>query len=589
MTGRGAAMSAPDVVGRVRAAYRRDAECDRPEIWIHRRPEDEVLADAADVAAGLAAGERLPLAGTVFAVKDNIDVAGLATTAGHPAYARTPDRTATAVQRLLDAGAVLMGKTNLDQFATGLTGTRSPYGAVRSATHPDRVAGGSSSGSAAAVGLGVVDVAVGTDTAGSGRVPAAFNRVVGIKPTLGLVPKDGVVPACHSYDCVTVFARTLAEAQAALATMTGPSPLDATSRDWPLDVVLAAPDRPLVAIPRDDDLADLGPGARAAFDAVIDRLAEQGVRTAALDLTPFTAGARLLYGGALVVERYAAFGEFLIANPDDADPSVAFIAHHAAGVTGAAVARDQLLLSELRRQALAELDGFDALLLPTAPEHPTLDAVAADPLGVNTRLGRFTNFVNLFDLAAVAIPAGTTDSGEFGVSLITRHFEDQVGLDIAAGLLGERPGPYPATGTSLAVFGAHLRGEPLNGALRALGARYAGEITTCPNYAMFALEDGSRPVVVPTPAGGASLEGEEWLLSRAALGAMLAGLSRPMALGPVALSDGRVVVGFTGSLTGREIEITSHRSWRRYLRRTSSRHTDVSGQLTPPVPATPSP
>ena len=564
MTAERAVPQPPDVVARVRAAYRRDAQCDRPEIWVLRRPEAEVLGDADDVATAVAAGEHLPLAGTVLAVKDNIDVAGLPTTAGHPAYARVAERTATAVQRLLDAGAVLMGKTNLDQFATGLAGTRSPYGPVRSATHPDRVAGGSSSGAAAAVGLGIVDVAIGTDTAGSGRVPAAFNRIVGIKPTLGLVPKDGVVPACHSYDCVTVFARTMAEAQAALAVMTGPSRLDPTSRTWPADVRLAAPDRPLVAIPRDDDLASLDLRSREHFEAVIGRLTEQGVRTARLDLTPFVAGARLLYGGALVVERYAAFGEFLAANPDDADPSVAFIAAHAAGVTGAAVARDQLLLSELRRQALAELDGFDALLLPTAPEHPTLEAVAADPLGVNTRLGRFTNFVNLFDLAAVAVPAGTSSSGEFGVSVITRRFDDQVGLDLAARLLGEALGPYPAVGTSLAVFGAHLRGEPLNDQLQALGARFAGEISTSADYAMYALEDGSKPVVAPTPTGGASLDGEEWLLSPAALGTLLATLPRPMALGKVTLADGREVVGFTGSLNGRETEITSCRSWRRY-------------------------
>ncbi|GAA2719509.1 allophanate hydrolase [Cellulomonas aerilata] len=562
-----AVVAAVSPTQRVLDAYRRIAAADRPEIWITLRPEAHVLADAAAVERRLAAGEDLPLAGTVLAVKDNVDVAGLPTTAGHPDFPRLPDRTATAVQRLLDAGTIVLGKTNMDQFATGLTGARSPYGVVRSAEHPDRVSGGSSAGSGAAVGLGLVDLAVATDTAGSGRVPAAFNGVVGIKSTLGLVPTDGVVPACPSYDCVTVLAPTLALATLATRLMTGRGELDPSSRTWPADVRLAAPARPRVAVPRDADLALLSPAARARFDEARSGLVAHGAVTAEVDLTPFLAGARLLYDGALVAERYAAFGEFLTAHPDGADPSVAAITRGAATVTGPDVIRDQHRLRSLRAQALAALEGFDALLVPTAPEHPTIAQVAADPLGVNARLGTYTNFVNLFDLAAVAVPAGTADGGRFGVTVVTRGFEDQVGLDIAAMLVGEPPAavPYPTGGVPLVAFGAHLRGEPRNGQLEALGARFVREVATAPHYAMHLAADGLRPVVVRTAEGaGAALPGEEWLLSAAALGTLLTTVDAPLALGKVVLDDGREVVGFTGALTGAEPDITSPGGWRAY-------------------------
>lgn len=550
---------------RVLEAYRRIAAEDRPEIWITLRPEAHALADAATVERRLAAGEDLPLAGTVLAVKDNVDVAGLPTTAGHPAFDRSPDRTATAVQRLLDAGTVVLGKTNMDQFATGLTGARSPYGTVRSAVVPDRVSGGSSAGSGAAVGLGLVDLAVATDTAGSGRVPAAFNGVVGIKATYGLVPTDGVVPACPSYDCVTILAPTLRLASLATRVMAGPSALDASSRTWPADVRLAAPAAPRVAIPQDADLASLSPAARERFDRARALLEGSGAVTAPIDLAPFLAGARLLYEGALVAERYASFGRFLADHPEHADPSVATIARAAGAVSGPDVVRDQQRLRSLRAQALATLAGFDALLVPTAPEHPTIEQVAADPLGVNARLGTYTNFLNLFDMAAVAVPAGRADGGLFGVTVVTRAFEDQVGLDLAATLLGEPPAtvPLPTGGVPLAVFGAHLRGEPRNAQLEQLGGRFVADVTTAPDYAMHLAADGRRPVVVRTPEGaGTALPGEEWLLSPAALGTLLTTVDAPLALGKVRLADGRQVVGFTGALTGTEPDITSPGGWR---------------------------
>lgn len=319
-------------VARVTAAYRRIAEADRPEVWITLRPEVDVLAEAAALDARLAAGEPLPLAGVLVAVKDNIDVAGLPTTAACPAFAYTPEADAPAVRRLLDAGAVVLGKTNLDQFATGLVGTRSPYGPVRNALRPEKISGGSSSGSAVAVALGIADIALGTDTAGSGRVPAALNGIVGIKPTLGLVPTTGVVPAARSYDAVTVFARTLTEAQRAVGVMTGPDDGDPRSRAWPDDVRLAAPSRPRIAVPREEDLAPLSDGGRAAFAAAVKQVEAAGATTAVVDVSPLLLAARLLYDGALVAERYAAVGEFIAGDPSAADPTVAGIILGAAGL-----------------------------------------------------------------------------------------------------------------------------------------------------------------------------------------------------------------------------------------------------------------
>lgn len=556
---------------RVHAAYVRDAEVGRPELWITLRPEADALTDATEVERRLAAGEDLPLAGVVVAVKDNVDVAGLPTTAAHPAFARVAERSATAVQRLVDAGAVVLGKTNLDQFATGLTGARSPYGDVRSAVLPDRVAGGSSAGSAAAVAHGIVDVAVATDTAGSGRVPAAFNGVIGIKATFGLVPKDGVVPACPSYDCVTVLARTLTEATDALRVMTGPTPLDPQARTWPADTRLAAPDGAVVAVPEAAHLEALAPAARERFAAACRRLQDDGATLRPIDLTPFLEAARLLYDGALVAERAASFGTFLAEHPHGADPSVATIAAGAAGVPAVDLVRDQQRLHVLRAEALAALGDAHALLLPTAPEHPTAAEVAADPLGVNGRLGTFTNMVNLLDLAAVAVPTGATAEGLTGATVVTRAFEDQVAIDLAAVLLDEpAPArPYPSTGVPLVVFGAHLRGELRNWQLHELGARFVREVRTAPAYRMHLAPDGLRPVVVPAPVGvpGLDLPGEEWLLSPAALGALLPTVAAPLALGHVRLDDGREVLGFTGAVTGRESDISDPHGWRAFRAR----------------------
>ncbi|MFI6345916.1 allophanate hydrolase [Streptomyces sp. NPDC050560] len=555
---------------RVTDAYRRIAEIGRPEIWITLRPAADVLAEAHDLDRRLAAGAELPLAGTLVAVKDNIDVANLPTTAGCPAYAYTPDRSAPAARRLLDAGALVLGKTNLDQFATGLVGTRSPHGPVRNALRPEKIAGGSSSGSAVAVALGVADIALGTDTAGSGRVPAALNGIVGVKPTLGLVPTTGVVPAARPYDTVTVFARTLTEAQRALVVMTGPDDGDPLGRTWPDDVRLAAPEHPRVALPGDRDLAPLSPQARAAFHTAVKRLEVAGAETTVIDVSPLLRAARLLYDGALVAERYAAVGEFIARDPSAADPTVAGIILAAAALPAHALAADQHRLDRYKALAHRILSGHDALLLPTTTEHPDIAAVAADPVALNSRLGTYTNFVNLLDLAAVAVPAGEADGSPFGVSVITRAFEDQPALDIAALLTGERAqDPLPDTGVDLVVFGAHLRGQPLNHQLTDVGARYRDDVTTAAAYRLTALPTTPpKPGLVRVgPDTGSPITGERWTLAPAALGRFLAALPAPMSLGRIQLTDDTWPLGFQcdphTAATG--TDISHHTNWRTYL------------------------
>lgn len=539
-----------NAVERVREAYRRDAEADRPEIWITLRPQDETEAEARAVDARVAAGERLPLAGRVLAVKGNIDIAGVPTTAGCPSYAYLPERDAPVVARLRAAGAVVLGATNLDQFATGLVGTRSPYGAVRNAIEPKRVSGGSSSGSAVAVALGIADLALGTDTAGSGRVPAAFNGIVGLKPTYGAVSTEGVVPACASIDCVTVFARGLGEAELAYAVMAETQPRMPERRPGPWRV----------AVPPLEQLGELDAGWAEAYQAAAEGFAAGGAELVPVDLAPFSRAAEMLYQGAFVAERYTAVGAFVDGGAPDLDPTVASIIRAAGTIPAWRLLADQAELAHLRARALAELGDADALLLPTTPGHPTIAEVAADPLGANARLGRFTNSTNLFGLSALAVPAGTVGGLPFGVMLIGRAGAEP-GLGAIARL-------RPEATARLAVFGAHLSGGPLNHQLLGLGARLLRETTTAPNYRMYALDTRPpKPGVVRVDAAGASMAGEVWELPLSGLGSLVATLPAPMAIGEVVLADGVRVPGFLcepAALTG-AADITSYGGWRSYL------------------------
>ena len=555
---------------RVTAAYRRIAETDRPEVWISLRAEADALIDAQQAEKRLAAGDDLPLAGLLVAVKDNIDVAGLPTTAACPEYAYTPDTTAAAVQRLVDAGAIILGKTNLDQFATGLVGTRSPYGAVRNAHFPDLVSGGSSSGSAVAVALGIADIGIGTDTAGSGRVPAALNGIVGIKATCGIVPIHGVVPACVDYDTVTVFAADLDLATAATAVMAGPHPADPRSRSWPANVALSAPQAPTVAIPEPGNLANLSDAYRDAFERSVSAVTDAGIKVETLDISILLDAARLLYDGAIVAERYAAVGEFLSTAPANADPTVRAIIMAARETSGHAFAADLDALAHARAAAAELLKDYDALLLPTTTEHPSISAVDADRIAINRRMGTFTNFCNLLDLAAVAIPGEPLSSGgPFGIMFVVQAFADQVAIDIAAKYLNQPSPLLVQSGLDLAVFGAHLRGQPLHWQLEQLGARYCGDIRTSDAYRLTALNTNPpKPGLIPTsPGKGACIDGELYRLSEAGLGRFLAALPAPMALTSINLECGSNVVGFTAThdAVSTATDITELRSWKRYL------------------------
>lgn len=410
---------------RVASAYERIRAVDRPEVWIALRDEADVAAEV-EAVSRRAAVEDLPLAGTLFAVKNNIDVLGIETTAACTTYGYQPTTDATAVARLRDAGAVVVGSTNLDQFATGLVGTRSPYGAVRHATDPERISGGSSSGSGVAVALGLVDFALGTDTAGSGRVPAALHGIYGIKPTVGRVPATGVVPACRSLDVVTVMDTDLARARLVARLMVGPDGIDhlADRHDQPP----AGPVR-RIGIAQPDQLGDLAPGWAAAYDAACRTWSDRGFETVPVDIEGLLSAARLLYDGAYVAERYAAVGEFVDAHRDEVDPVVGGIIAAAGELPAWRLFRDLDTLRDHRATARQMWAGIDALLLPTTTMHPTIASVQADPVGVNSRMGRFTNFVNLLDMAALAYPAGSVDGLPFGVQLIGPALSDEILAD----------------------------------------------------------------------------------------------------------------------------------------------------------------
>lgn len=571
------ALGRSSITDRVRAAYERIEASDRPEVWIALENRDDVLGRALELDRRLQRGEAdsLPLAGLLVAVKDNIDVAGLPTTAACPSFAYSPAVSSTVVDRLTQAGALVLGKTNLDQFATGLVGTRSPYGAVRHATRPGHVSGGSSSGSAVAVALGLVDIALATDTAGSGRVPAALHGLIGIKPTLGLIPTEGVVPACRSYDSVAIFAQDLPTAQRALAVVVGPAHTDPSSRSWPTSTRLAPRQRTRIGVPAPADLGLLSVEAQAAFSDAVQRLNACGMETVTVDLAPFLRAARLLYDGALVAERYEAAGASVAAGAPGLDPTVAQIVRAAGTIPAHRLVADRALLDTLRAQAVQVFDsyhgpktGVDALLLPTTTEHPTLAAVEAEPLEINARMGTFTNFVNLCDLSAIAVPAGTADGSPFGVSFIGPAFADQVILDLAASFLGqeENPALLPTDTLDLVVFGAHLRGQPLNGQLTELGARHAGTVHTAPEYRMVRLAgEPARPGVSPVSSGGTALVGERWTLTKTALATFLTVLPPRMSIGPITLDDGGQVLGFQCTTSDGAEDISAYGGWARYL------------------------
>lgn len=535
-------------------------------VWITRLPRETVSAVAARAAG--------PLRGVTFAIKDNIDLAGVPTTAACPAYAYTPTESAAVVERLVAAGAVPIGKTNLDQFATGLVGVRTPYGVPRNPFGADYIPGGSSCGSAVAVAAGVCDFALGTDTAGSGRVPAAFNQLVGLKPTKGLLSTRGVVPACRSLDCVSIFARTVADAADVLAVAAAYDPQDPFSRaampplqdeNWP----------PRIGVPRADQLEFFGNGAAAKlFAASVQRWRDLGATIVEVDYAPFAAAARLLYEGPWVAERYAAIRSFIETKPDALHPVTRRIIEGARTLTATQAFEAMYKLAALRRESEAVWQNIDALLTPTAGTIYTCAEVEAEPLKLNSNLGYYTNHMNLLDLCGLAIPAGMLPNGlPWGVTLSAPPFCDDRLLRLGARFLQE-PAPKRALRsaapvTRLAVCGAHLSGLPLNSQLTRLGAVLVKATRTAAEYRLYALPDTvpPKPGLVRVLERGAAIAVEVWELPTAAFGEFVAAIPAPLGIGMLTLEDGSRVQGFlceAAAVAGAR-DVTEFGGWRAYL------------------------
>lgn len=552
-------------------------------VWISLVAADVLAQRAAQLEAQGPTGK--PLYGLPFAVKDNLDVRGMQTTAGCPAYAYRPAASATVVRRLEAAGALLIGKTNLDQFATGLTGTRSPYGAPPSAFDSRYVSGGSSSGSAVAVASGAVAFALGSDTAGSGRVPAALNGIVGLKPTRGIASTAGMVPACRSLDCVSVFARDAPAAGRVLTEIVGFDPGAATSR-----ALQPAPSRTpgarlRIGVPSASQLV-VGERCATAWDRAVASAFELGMEVVEVDIEPLLEAAQLLYGGPWLGERYASVGRFIEENADAVDPVVAEIIGAGARWSDADMAWGRERLGALAARAAVIWESADVLLLPTIPEPIGPADVAADPIGSSARLGTYTNFVNLLDLAAVAVPAGIDDDGmTFGATLIGPAFTDDLLLAIAA--RWPSLGGHVCDRVDVAVCGAHMSGLPLNDQLVSRGGQLLRATRTAPRYRLVALPGGppARPGLIRVDGdgdGGAAIEVEVWRLTRAAAGDLLGLVPAPLAIGTVELEDGAAVRGFVcEGYAAREAEdVTAYGGWRAYLA-AQPRSAALPGSATP--------
>lgn len=567
----------------------RAAAYEERNIWIHLLSEAEQapwLAALADKAIG-----SHPLWGIPFAIKDNIDLAGIPTTAACPEFAYTPDESAQVVQQLIDAGAIPVGKTNLDQFATGLNGTRSPHGACHNAFDADYISGGSSSGSAVAVALGLASFSLGTDTAGSGRVPACFNNLVGVKPTRGLLSSSGLVPACRSLDCISIMALDTDDANLVLACAEGYDRRDGFSRHNSFDNsarqyrlregALRIGVLPEAQLKFFDDA-----GYEAAYRRTLEELTRAGIELVEIDYAPFDEAARLLYEGPWVAERYIACQPLIEQQPEAIHPVVRAIIEPGNTPRATDLFRAQYRLADLRTHCLEQLAGLDCLLTPTAGRLFTVEEMLAEPVLYNAQLGYYTNFMNLLDLASVALPTAFTEPGlPFGITLVGDRFSDRALLSIANRIRQILPLPLGALGipsaatvappgadggrTELLVCGAHLEGLPLNWQLTERGARLATRTTTAPRYRLHALAGGPprRPGLVRDPQAGQAIEVEVWSIATAELGSFVAAIPAPLGIGKVELADGRWVSGFiceNSGLAGAE-EITQYGGWRSWL------------------------
>jgi allophanate hydrolase len=570
-------------------------------VWISLLPRERVMEWAK--ALDNRSPDSLPLYGVPFAIKDNIDLEGVVTTAACPDYGYMPRISAPVVQKLIAAGAIPLGKTNLDQFATGLVGTRSPYGACRNSFDMEYVSGGSSSGSAVAVATGLVSFSLGTDTAGSGRVPAAFNNIIGLKPTCGRLSTSGVVPACRSIDCVSIFALTADDAARVCAVAQGYDRTDSYSREpAPVGSALAASGAFRFGIPRADQLEffDDPDYARLFFESV-KRLERLGGECVEIDFAPFRAAAKLLYDGAWIAERYDAVGDFIERKPDSVHAVTRQLILASHSLSAADAFRSMHRLADSKRAAVEAWGDIDVLVTPTTGTVYKIADVDWDPIRLNANLGFYTNFVNFLDLAAVAVPAGFREDGlPFGITLVGPAWSDVSLLRLAdrfhrtsvnqAGALGTALpeaatpfvlGPDPAApvagpaglaaeeGIPVAVCGAHMEGLPLNHQLSSRGATFVRRTRTIPGYRFYALPGGPpvRPGLVRVPSGGASIDVEVWSVPARHFGSFVAGIPAPLGIGKVDLEDGQQVSGFlceAHAIDGAR-DITAFGGWRQYL------------------------
>ena len=575
--------SPEDIVAR---SFARIRAHDDPAIFIALRDEAEVIAEARALAQ--TGDKTLPLFGIPVAVKDNIDVEGLPTTAACPAYSYRPNRDATCVARLREAGALIIGKTNLDQFATGLVGVRTPYGICRNLFDDKLIPGGSSTGSAIAVAAGLTPLALGTDTAGSGRVPAGFNNIVGLKPSRGLVSAAGVVPACRTLDCVSIFALTVDDAMATLNVVAGPDAADSFSRARPVRAVGPMPSGVRLGVPMPGHRLFFGDRAsEAAYRAALEKFAELGAKIVEFDIEPFYAAARLLYEGPWVAERYLTVRALIASSPESLHPVTRQVLLAGAHGTAAEAFAAFYQLEQLRGVRDHTFRAIDAMLLPTAPTIYTVEQVLADPIGLNSRLGTYTNFVNLLDMCGLAVPASMRPDGiPFGVTLLApageeaalaaigREFHHASGLPLGALNKPQPPlAPTPAAPAeaevAIAVVGAHLSGMPLNSELRAVGGRLLERTATAPHYRLYALS-GTKPakpgLLRVKNGAGASIEVEVWALSESAFGRFVAAVPPPLSIGTLELKDERGVKGFlveAEAIAGAR-DISSFGGWRAF-------------------------
>lgn len=565
--------------------FARLAAVNDPGIFIHLRDHDSLRTEAAALGPY---DPGKPLWGIPYAAKDNIDVAGIETTAGCPAYAYTPDVDAFVIAKLRAAGALMIGKTNLDQFATGLVGVRTPYGAPRNAVDPDIVPGGSSGGSGVIVGHGIVTFSLGTDTAGSGRVPAALNNIVGLKPTLGALSASGVVPACRTLDTISIFALTVDDAYAVFAAARGFDPTDAYSKPLKHEA-LTKPAAPLqIGVPNAATLEFFGDDIqREAFERDLAILAATGATIRHLDFKPLYDIAQMLYEGAWVAERYTVIDDLLSTNPDAIYPVTRKIITHAESMSAADAFKGIYKLAELKRAAEPMLEGLDMLCVPTIPTFYSVADLAADPVTPNSNNGTYTNFVNLLDMCGIAVPTAARSDGRPGsvtllapagkdaaVAAVARGFEANCPRNMGATV---HPVPLPAPlpdavsdRIELAVCGAHMSGLPLNCQLTDLGGIFLRKAQSSADYKFYALAGGppDRPGMVRSDGPGTrSVVLEVWSLPKAAFGAFMAGIPAPLGIGTVELSDGSFVKGFICEASGTKgaKDITDLGDWRAYL------------------------